>query len=590
MNLVNPYKYVVSNAFVSSWNTANTSTGSSTSTQVKLPLVSTGTYNFIVNWGDGNSDTITAWNAAATTHTYASSGTYTITITGTCTGWRFNNTGDRLKILSISSWGSLKLGTVATQDGYFFGCANLSLSSVSDVLNLTGTNGFTSIFRSCTALTTINRINEWDTSGVYYFNNAFMFCTNFNSYIGGWNVQNGLNFGSMFQSASAYNQAMPSWSPTLGVNVTFNSMFVSATAFNQNLGGWNVSAVTDFTSMFQSATAFNNGGSSNINNWTLKNSGTINMTSMFRSCPFNQAIGNWNTAYVTNMSSMFLSNGAFNQNIGSWNVSSVITFNSMFAAASAFNNGGSNTINNWTFKTSGGTVNMASMFSSANSFNQPIGSWNVSNVVDLSGMFTSNTAFNNGLANGVAGDMLWSVGTTTTTIYSMFNGATAFNQNVGVWNLSNCSTLINLFAGATKFNNGGSSSINSWTLKTTGTLDLSFVFACPAFNQNVGSWNTSAATNMSGMFQNNTAFNQNIGSWNVSNVTNFSNFMLGKTSANFSTTNLDAIYNGWSALAGGVKPSITITFGSAKYTSASSAGRAILTGSPNNWTITDGGI
>jgi len=39
------------NAFISVWNTALTSPGSSSSNQVKLPLVSTGTYNFLVKWG-----------------------------------------------------------------------------------------------------------------------------------------------------------------------------------------------------------------------------------------------------------------------------------------------------------------------------------------------------------------------------------------------------------------------------------------------------------------------------------------------------------------------------------------------------------
>jgi hypothetical protein len=94
---------------------------------------------------------------------------------------------------------------------------------------------------------------------------------------------------------------------------------------------------------------------------------------------------------------------------------------------------------------------------------------------------------------------------------------------------------------------------------------------------------------MNSIFGASTAFNQNIGSWNISGVTDFTNFMLNKTSVTFSTTNLDAIYNGWSSLLS-VKPSITITFGTAKYTAASSAGRAILTSAPNLWSITDGGI
>jgi hypothetical protein len=64
--------------------------------------------------------------------------------------------------------------------------------------------------------------------------------------------------------------------------------------------------------------------------------------------------------------------------------------------------------------------------------------------------------------------------------------------------------------------------------------------------------------------------------------------MWGKTAATFSTANLDAIYNGWSART--LKPNVTITFGSAKYTAAATAGRLVLTSSPNSWTITDGGL
>jgi hypothetical protein len=64
--------------------------------------------------------------------------------------------------------------------------------------------------------------------------------------------------------------------------------------------------------------------------------------------------------------------------------------------------------------------------------------------------------------------------------------------------------------------------------------------------------------------------------------------MAGKTSTTFSTTNLNAIYNGWSSRP--VLASKTISFGSARYTSAASSGRAVLTGAPNNWVIADGGI
>jgi hypothetical protein len=63
--------------------------------------------------------------------------------------------------------------------------------------------------------------------------------------------------------------------------------------------------------------------------------------------------------------------------------------------------------------------------------------------------------------------------------------------------------------------------------------------------------------------------------------------MINKTNANYSTTNLNAIYNGWSTRP--VTPNLSINFGTIKYTAAGQAGRNILTGAPNNWTITDGG-
>jgi hypothetical protein len=90
------------------------------------------------------------------------------------------------------------------------------------------------------------------------------------------------------------------------------------------------------------------------------------------------------------------------------------------------------------------------------------------------------------------------------------------------------------------------------------------------------------------MFSSATAFNQNIGTWNPSKVTSFTNFMAGKTPATFSSANLNAIYNGWSARS--LRPSLTITFGTAKYTAAGTSGRLALTSSPNSWTITDGGL
>ena len=63
--------------------------------------------------------------------------------------------------------------------------------------------------------------------------------------------------------------------------------------------------------------------------------------------------------------------------------------------------------------------------------------------------------------------------------------------------------------------------------------------------------------------------------------------MLGKSPLNVSATNLDAIYNGWSALPS-LQSNVTASFGTIKYTAAGAAGRNTLV-TTYNWKITDGG-
>jgi len=257
-----------SGPFVSVWNI---------STNIELPYSPTGTYSGTINWGDGNFSANTYSNR---THTYASSGTYTITITGTIEGWNFNNyaTAYRSRILEIISWGTLRSENNSNQD-MFRQCSNLKLTGVTDTPDLVGITSLGYMFRSCSSLTTVNNMNSWDVSSVTDMSNMFDLASSFNQNIGSWDVSSVTNMSSMF------------W----------------GTSFNQNIGSWNVSSVTNMELMFYNVISFN------------------------------QNIGSWNVSSVTNMRSMFDGTSSFNQNIGSWNVSSVTNMNSMFSRASSFN-------------------------------------------------------------------------------------------------------------------------------------------------------------------------------------------------------------------------------------------------------------
>jgi surface protein len=164
--------------------------------------------------------------------------------------------------------------------------------------------------------------------------------------------------------------------------------------------------------------------------------------------------------------------------------------------------------------------------------------------------------------------------------------ASNFNQPINNWDVSNVTQMNGTFANS-QFNQP----LSGWNVSKV--IGMSSMFFNTTFNQPIGNWDVSKVTDMTIMFGRFSVddFNQDIGNWNISGVTSFTGFMAGKTPLTFSTTNLNAIYNGWSTK--NPKTGITINFGTAKYTSSGQAGKNILTGSTGSggygWIITDGG-
>jgi len=137
---------------------------------------------------------------------------------------------------------------------------------------------------------------------------------------------------------------------------------------------------------------------------------SFSMDQMFRATTlFNEDIGGWDVASVTNMGFMFVSATAFNQDIGGWDVGNVTTISFMFNAA--------------------------------NAFNQDIGGWDVGNVLNMSNAFLNNTAFNQDIGGWDARK--------ATNMQAMFSGASAFNQNIGAWRPVSCTNFTNFMAGKT---------------------------------------------------------------------------------------------------------------------------------------------
>ncbi|NCP71924.1 DUF285 domain-containing protein [archaeon] len=256
-----------SDAFISKWDTTKISTGSSNANQITLPLDSaslySNNYNFKVYWGDGTTSEVTSYSDPDKTHTYSSSGIYDVIITGFIEGFRFNNSGDKLKLTEISQWGNLKFGN----SGYYFsGATNLVVTAtdVPDLNGITNLAGTFSGYQNCSVSSPPNNgvfswtntsINNWDVSNVT--NMAAMFrCTRFNQPLNNWDVSNVTDMSSMFYNNYSFNQNISMWdvSNVTNMNRMFQCFFsISDICFDQDISAWDVSNVTDMAHMFDYA-------------------------------------------------------------------------------------------------------------------------------------------------------------------------------------------------------------------------------------------------------------------------------------------------------------------------------------------------
>jgi surface protein len=174
----------------------------------------------MIDWGDGSIEPIVSTTPS---HTYASSGDYTIKMSG-ISAFRDFGSAYHGKLLSVTDWG----GIAWTSMQFMFEFANHF-----NFIPATGPN----------------------MSGVTSMLGMFMGASIFNQSLATFNTTNVTNMRSMFAYASAFNQSLATFNTT---NVTdMYSMFQGALAFNQPLTSFNTANVTNMQAMFNGATAFN---------------------------------------------------------------------------------------------------------------------------------------------------------------------------------------------------------------------------------------------------------------------------------------------------------------------------------------------
>ncbi|MDD2965522.1 MAG: BspA family leucine-rich repeat surface protein, partial [Bacteroidales bacterium] len=295
-------------------------TTTAASQSIALPLY--GTVNCTVDWGDGSA-TEDFTTTGLKPHTFATAGTYTVSINGSLTHFGYYDDEDDEGwygagyLTEVVDFGSLGLTSLS---GAFADADNLS--SVPAALPATVTDLSYCFYLNGKA--SITNLNSWDVSHVTNMSAAFYKASAFNQDISSWDVGAVTNMEDMFKRAFAFNQPIGFWDVSSVTNM--EDMFRSADAFNQNISSWDVSSVTTMEGMFESASAFNQ----DIGGWVVGSVTT--MSSMFDwATSFNQDISDWDVINVTDMSWMFSGATAFDQSLAGWDISSVTTMEDMFA-------------------------------------------------------------------------------------------------------------------------------------------------------------------------------------------------------------------------------------------------------------------
>ena len=278
-----------SNAFISAWDV------SEGDKSITIPTNSDLSYDYIINWGDGNSEKVI--DSQSPVHVYTAAGSYTVTISGTFPAIVFNNTGDKDKISSISNLGNV--GWTSFENA-FYGCSNLGSVSGGVTDHVTSLQN---MFRAATNATPDT--SDWDTSSV-------------------------TNMSGTFMNADSSNPTVTNWDTSSVTDMSL--MFRGADIATPTTTGWNVSSVTDMTGMFRNAPH----ATPNTSSWNV--SSVTTMKEMFKEADLaNPDTSSWVTTSLTSTEAMFQDAAIANPDTSSWDTSSITTMRYMFDGATSAN-------------------------------------------------------------------------------------------------------------------------------------------------------------------------------------------------------------------------------------------------------------
>ena len=517
---ISPAQAAPADHFVTAWKTDNP--GQSNNTSITVPMQG-GPYD--VDWNnDGIFDEF--WLTGPVTHDFGVAGTYTIRIQGSYWYIRFQNGGDKDKIVSLDQWGTEAWTTMSAA---FQGCSNLEIPAT-DTPDLSAVRSLSNMFDGASAANPDT--SGWDTSSVRGMSLMFHGATSANPDTSGWDTSSVTQMRYMFYGAASANPDTSGWNTSLVTDMSY--MFYGASSANPDTGGWDTSLVTDMRYMFYGASSANPDTSG------------------------------WNTSSVTDMRSMFAGASAANPDTSGWDTSSVTNMYAMFAGASAANPDTSG----WNTSL---VTSMQSMFEGASAANPDTSGWDTSSVMEMGKLFYGASSANPDTRG-------WDTSSSLVMFY-MFADAPLANPDTSGWNTSSVTDMRYMFSGATSAN----PDTRGWDTSSVTQMRGMF-YRATAANPDTSGWNTSSVTNMSYMFYRASSANPDTSGWDMSQVRDTSRMFYRVT---LSQPNYEALLVNWNGQA--LQPGLTFDGGYSTYCSNAAANARANMINADGWAITDGG-
>ena len=405
-------------------------------------------------------------------------------------------------------------------------------------------------------------IRSWNVSNVTNMSEMFQQTNKFNQNISNWNISNVVNMSKMFKQATAFNKDIRYWAPIIRNDAIFDEFLFMATAH-----------ITKYSDIHEN---YPTNGTPDISYWTDAELPEIiddDDESIISEQPIDDNTQQEQPVDDNTQDEQPVDDNTQQEQNGYNNTQQEQTVSNTTQQDSTFKNDNYVSYQNYTVANIVGpnvtvkylfTVNPDTnnseygLFTDAiadwfnNSYTSSshgntygnIEDWDVGNVTDMTEAFKDRTTFNEDIGR-------WNV-SSLKIAKEMFRDARAFNQYLGNWDTRAVTNMEGMFRIAVAFNNGDTGDNSNKPLKwnTSNVTTFHYMFGGwnvngerTQFNQDIGTWDVSKASEKAGMFNNNSKFNKlTIRRWNSDGDIGGNNYFFKNATAYPSSWNTGEIF------------------------------------------------